>query len=485
MQHSKGFRNFNIIPKTFMIPNEISLFQEYYRKFKGVWIVKPCGLSRGRGIYLIDHINQLNKTTGSSLVISQYIQPFCINGFKFDLRLYVAVTSYDPLRIYLFKEGLGRFAAEPYHKDDISNLCIHLTNYSINKYNPNFVSSDDGEREDCGNKWSLSAIFRYLKKQGHNVEKLLMSIEDIVIKTIISAEHHIADPVKNPHNDRCFELFGFDIMLDKSLQPWLLEVNLSPSLTCDSPLDTKIKSNLITDLLSLVGLPLYDPCTGKPFHGSVLSEVSSCQASATDSSLSHKDVLMINQTRDEYKRRGNFVRIFPSIDSWELYGCFLEHRTKRNYLLHSQLYPCQSCKIKWPPRPATPIGVVISRRLKRAELIKPHYSITVDDEDESDSRGLCATQRVTVYLKQLMEHDHGSDIVLGKYDGCVANGLNDGDVMTDDCCVNEIPLHSLMKKSKSCTCVVTSNDIITSDDDDGGRDISSTNHSFRSNSVCS
>lgn len=49
-------------------------------------------------------------------------------------------------------------------------------------------------------------------------------------------------------------MFGFDILIDDRLSPWLLEVNLSPSLSCDSPLDQKIKSNLVSDLLNLVGV---------------------------------------------------------------------------------------------------------------------------------------------------------------------------------------------------------------------------------------
>jgi len=49
----------------------------------------------------------------------------------------------------------------------------------------------------------------------------------------------------------CFELLGFDILIDNQLNPWLLEVNLSPSLNCDSPLDQRIKGELIADLLSM------------------------------------------------------------------------------------------------------------------------------------------------------------------------------------------------------------------------------------------
>ncbi len=52
----------------------------------------------------------------------------------------------------------------------------------------------------------------------------------------------------------CFEVLGFDIMLDAGLKPWILEVNHSPSFTTDSPLDFKIKKNLISDTIRLLNL---------------------------------------------------------------------------------------------------------------------------------------------------------------------------------------------------------------------------------------
>jgi hypothetical protein len=55
------------------------------------------------------------------------------------------------------------------------------------------------------------------------------------------------------------ELYGFDILIDSNLKPWLLEVNLSPSLGCDSPLDVRLKSAMLADLLTLVGIPAVDP----------------------------------------------------------------------------------------------------------------------------------------------------------------------------------------------------------------------------------
>lgn len=57
-----------------------------------------------------------------------------------------------------------------------------------------------------------------------------------------------------PYSQNCFELLGFDILIDSELNPWLLEVNLSPSLGCDSTLDQRIKAALVSDLFTLTGI---------------------------------------------------------------------------------------------------------------------------------------------------------------------------------------------------------------------------------------
>jgi len=130
-------------------------------------------------------------------------------------------------------------------------------------------------------KWTLKAFKEYLKnlKEGHpskeysglDVDVLFSKIYDIVIKTIISAEPLLWNGVEmyvpnvyqfdtssqvdtRLKNNNCFELLGFDILVDQRFKPWLLEVNLSPSLSTDTQLDFKVKGNLIADLLTLVGL---------------------------------------------------------------------------------------------------------------------------------------------------------------------------------------------------------------------------------------
>jgi tubulin polyglutamylase TTLL6/13 len=70
------------------------------------------------------------------------MKPYLIDGLKFDLRIYILVAGCDPLRLYIYKEGLTRFATESYETPNVSNLdniCMHLTNYAINKDNSNFM----------------------------------------------------------------------------------------------------------------------------------------------------------------------------------------------------------------------------------------------------------------------------------------------------------------------------------------------------------
>ena len=82
----------------------------------------------------------------------------------------------------------------------------------------------------------------------------------MITKTCISVEPFMLNSVNKTHEHRnnCFELYGFDILIDENLNPWLLEVNVCPSLSSSSPLDKKIKTSLLCDVLNLIGFVPYD-----------------------------------------------------------------------------------------------------------------------------------------------------------------------------------------------------------------------------------
>jgi hypothetical protein len=131
-------------------------------------------------------------------VISRYISnPLLINSHKFDLRVYVLVTSYEPLRVYVYKEGLARFASVSYDtKAAKSNAFMHLTNYSINKKNENFVPNETLEQDDVGFKWSLTAFCNHLVSVGIDMDLMWSRIYDVIIKTLACGEGYVTQAMR-------------------------------------------------------------------------------------------------------------------------------------------------------------------------------------------------------------------------------------------------------------------------------------------------
>ncbi|KAM9466223.1 tubulin polyglutamylase TTLL5 isoform 2-T3 [Clarias gariepinus] len=378
LQQAHGFQNFHIVPQTFVLPAEYQDFCNAFCKDKGPWIIKPVASSRGRGIYLVNSPSQISLD--ENILVSRYINnPLLIDDFKFDVRLYVLVTSYDPVIIYVYEEGLTRFATVKYDHavKNIKNQFMHLTNYSVNKKSSDYVSCDDPEVEDYGNKWSMSAMLRYLKQGGKDTTLLMSQIEDLIIKAVLSAESQIALACKMfvPHRNNCFELYGFDVLIDSNLKPWLLEVNLSPSLACDTPLDLKIKASMISDMFSLVGFVCQDPLLKQmrsdkagidpavknhktQHHFFTQSASAKSRASQRSQSANHledlkekqggrqldtlgltaEELKVLRRTQEEHERRGGFIRIFPTPQTWELYSGYLEYKTSMNSMLANKLF---------------------------------------------------------------------------------------------------------------------------------------------------
>jgi tubulin polyglutamylase TTLL5 len=327
MQSLHGKRHYNFIPETFVLPNESILLSERMDKDpEALWIVKPAGSSQGKGIFLTNRFAEIPM--GQAMVASRYISnPLLINGLKFDLRIYVAVTSMDPLRIYIYREGMARFATEPYDLSNFRNRFVHLTNYSLNKYSPNFI---DMHEDGKGFKWTLTALKDFLLSQGVNFSVIWDQIKDIAVKTIISIETVINSAMNMfvPSRKNCFELLGFDILIDDNLRPWLLEVNLSPSMNTETSIDLRIKSVLIADLFNLTGIRRLE--RPKRRNSQVARPAWSSGNGA--SGLSKKELQVLKETETEIKRKGNFECCFPSQESL-LYKQFFDVERPLNNLL--------------------------------------------------------------------------------------------------------------------------------------------------------
>ena len=94
---------------------------------------------------------------------------------------------------------------------------------------------------------------------GIDYGAVFTNIKDLIIKTVFCAEQPILQCMGGSKSkNACFEIYGFDVLIDAKLRPWLLEVNVSPSLSSSSPLDKQIKTRLLSDTLYLVGFRLID-----------------------------------------------------------------------------------------------------------------------------------------------------------------------------------------------------------------------------------
>lgn len=113
-----------------------------------------------------------------------------------------------------------------------NRLFMHLTNYSVNKRNELY---DKNMAFDTGSKRSIRYFNEYLQRSDIDVSVLWRRIADIIVDTLLVAQPHVLHAYRMCRpgvlfgsNSVCFEILGFDIMIDRKLQPWLLEVtNLS------------------------------------------------------------------------------------------------------------------------------------------------------------------------------------------------------------------------------------------------------------------
>ena len=128
----------------------------------------------------------------------------------------------------------------------------HLTNYAINKDAEDFKITEQDIEAGTSSKRTLETVYKRLREDGVDVNLLKLKIADLIIKTLISVQPDLLHNYRTCQpNDRtfnmCFEVLGFDVLIDADTKPWLLEVNQAPSFQTDSALDYQVKKAVITD----------------------------------------------------------------------------------------------------------------------------------------------------------------------------------------------------------------------------------------------
>ena len=253
--------DYNYMLETYSYPEDrdliISKFENYYydsNSTDNIWLIKLKLSSIGHGISIMKKFPKLNK----NFLITKYLNnPHIIKGVKYDLRFHGLITGIKPLKIYLYNEGLVRFATEKYDYYNQDNKYSFLTNLYVNiKNKKRFIYPQNNSNIEDSNLWNLKVFQNYLLKIGINYNTIYDKVKDIFIKMIFSVRKKLIKTIDNYKlsNSNFYHLIGFDIILDENLKPYLLEANRYTGLRDDNDAEKNFTFNLIIDTINLVGL---------------------------------------------------------------------------------------------------------------------------------------------------------------------------------------------------------------------------------------
>ena len=222
---------------------------------KNLWVTKRSNLNRGREIKVLSNIDEIIKEINnkneekksSTLIIQKYIEePLLYCKRKFDIRIWVLftyITKDTKPEVYVFKEGHLKACSDIFDIDS-SNLFIHLTNYSVQKHNINF------SKTEIGNEISFELFQNELNKNWEKVN-FKKDIFPKIIKIISITANAVKGRINLIDRKNCFEIFGYDFILDKNYNPFLLEINTNPGYEESSPLIKQLVPRMINDAFRL------------------------------------------------------------------------------------------------------------------------------------------------------------------------------------------------------------------------------------------
>ena len=268
------------------INNQYIYFNKNFLSSKNYWILKPPDLYQGKCIEIVNDYEELfkkckkmfmgvDKTNIPEIGEEEYSDEFCdddsyeyeaykIKGSKFyccndiivqkyldnpllyqkrkfDIRCFVLLDS--NLNVYFCREGHLKGCSEFYNLDNTDKF-IHITNYSFQKNSSNF------ERFEIGNEISYSDFKKFMKKEGIPLEKFDQMINHMKFLIQISLKA-VSKKLTKISPVLCFEIFGYDFIVDNEFRPWILEINDNPGLCISSPVIEKIIPRMLDDAFRL------------------------------------------------------------------------------------------------------------------------------------------------------------------------------------------------------------------------------------------
>lgn len=213
-----------------------------------LWLIKPAAENQGRGIEVFQ--NDLagmkkflsSKAANTYWVVQKYIEkPLLYHGRKFDIRMWAVITWKGEL--FYYKHGYIRTSSDTYSTDSKLNY-VHLTNNCLQKYGEKY------EAFEKGNTLSFEAAEKYITEQHPEFKFdtcIVPRMKDLMIDSFLAVKNEL-----NPSKRRnCFELLGFDFIIDEDLRTWLIEINTNPYLGVPNKFIEGLLPKMLHDLFTI------------------------------------------------------------------------------------------------------------------------------------------------------------------------------------------------------------------------------------------
>lgn len=255
------------------IPSKVKIsFPSTYTSNQNYFIIKPINLYQGIGMKITNKISEIvsyakqvfrfgiekvsaeyeeycrkkgiemkpKKYKSSNVIIQKYLDnPLLYYNRKFDIRCYVLVDMW--FNVYICREGHLKACSVNYDIN-CTDVFSHLTNYSLQKKNENFAKFEEG------NEISYLSLINSLGTNGNAIFGKIYYQMKRLIKISMNSVGKRLMPNKNTLS---FQIFGYDFIVDKKYNPYILEVNDNPGLEISSTLISKLIPRMVDDAFRL------------------------------------------------------------------------------------------------------------------------------------------------------------------------------------------------------------------------------------------